>query len=121
AMGPFGVAWEPDLVLYGSHAPEQRRNIGHVNDPALTAMLMEQRRIKDLERRKQRIFDIQRYMAEQQYYVYLSSMMLTGSWQPYVKNYTPNLTFDYGGRPAAPWLGPRKQRRATGPGGTSAG
>src|SRR5262249_39682366 len=104
AMGPFGVAWEPDLVLYGSHAPEQRRNIGHVNDPALTAMLMEQRRTKDLEMRKQRIFDIQRYMAEQQYYVYLSSMMLTSSWQPYVKNYTPNLTFDYGGRTAALWL-----------------
>jgi hypothetical protein len=30
--------------------------------------------------------------------------MLTGSWQPYVKNYTPNLTFDYGNRVAALWL-----------------
>ena len=30
--------------------------------------------------------------------------MITGSWQPYVKNYAPNLTFDYGSRAAALWL-----------------
>ena len=50
------------------------------------------------------IYDIQRYAAEQQYYVYLHSSMFTGSWQPYVKNYAPNLSFDYGGRAAALWL-----------------
>jgi hypothetical protein len=32
------------------------------------------------------------------------SVMLTSSWQPYVKNFAPNLTFDYGGRVAALWL-----------------
>jgi hypothetical protein len=36
--------------------------------------------------------------------VYLLSIMNTGSWQPYVKNYAPNLSFDYGGRAAALWL-----------------
>ena len=45
---------------------------------------------QDLAARKQRIFDIQRYAAEQQYYVYLYCGMLTGSCQPYVKNYAPN-------------------------------
>ena len=59
---------------------------------------------KDLEARKKLIFDIQRYAAEQQYYVYLLLRMITGSWQPYVKNYAPNLTFDYGSRAAALWL-----------------
>ena len=68
----------------------QPRNSGHVNDPKLTAMLKEQRRTKDLEARKQLIFDIQRYVAEQQYYVIPTSTMITGSWQPYVKNYAPN-------------------------------
>jgi len=67
-------------------------------------MLKEQRRTKDLEARKKLIFDIQRYAAEQQYYVYTSAVMITGSWQPYVKNYAPNMTFDYGGRVAALWL-----------------
>jgi hypothetical protein len=40
----------------------------------------------------------------EQYYVYLFTQMFTGSWQPYVKNYTPNPTFDYGSRVAALWL-----------------
>ncbi len=42
--------------------------------------------------------------AEQQYYVYLYSTGLTGSWQPYVKNFAPNQSFDYGNRSAALWL-----------------
>jgi len=44
------------------------------------------------------------YLAEQQYYVYLYCVGNTGSWQPYVKNYAPNPTFDYDGRAAALWL-----------------
>jgi peptide/nickel transport system substrate-binding protein len=104
AMGPISIAWEPDSVLYGLYAPDQPRNSGHVNDPKITAMLKEQRRTKDLEARKQLIFDIQRYAAEQQYYVYTNSSLLTGSWQPYVKNFAPNMTFDFGNRAAALWL-----------------
>ena len=41
-------------------------------------MVKDQRRTKDLEARKQLIYDIQRYEAEQQYYVYLNSMTITG-------------------------------------------
>src|SRR5262249_60255953 len=100
-MGPYAVAWEPDSALYGPYMPDQPRNRGHVNDPKLTAMVQAQRRTKDLEARKQLIFDIQRYAAEQQYYIYLNVPMFTASWQPYVKHYTPNLTFDYGNRVAA--------------------
>ena len=47
---------------------------------------------------------IQRYAAEQQYYAYTSSVMVTSAWQLSVKNFAPNLTFDYGGRVAALWL-----------------
>jgi peptide/nickel transport system substrate-binding protein len=104
AMGPISIAWEPDSVLYGLYAPDQPRNSGHVNDPKITAMLKEQRRTQDREARKKLIFDMQRYIAEQQYYVYLYSVGVTGTWQPYVKNYAPNPTFDYGGRVAALWL-----------------
>jgi peptide/nickel transport system substrate-binding protein len=104
AMGPVSITWEPDSVLYGMYAPDQPRNSGHVNDPKLTAMLKEQRRTQDLEARRQLIFDIQRYVATQQYYVYTNAIMITGTWQPYVKNYAPNPTFDFGGRAAALWL-----------------
>jgi ABC-type transport system substrate-binding protein len=67
-------------------------------------MLKAQMRTKDLEACKHLLFDLQGYLAEQQYYVYLYCMGVTGSWQPYVKNYAPNPTFDYGGRAAALWL-----------------
>ena len=102
--GPFGIGWEPDGPLYRMYAPDSSLNSGHVNDPKLTAMVKKQRHTKELEARKKLIVDIQRYAAEQQYYVYLNTVMVTGSWQPYVKNYAPDLTFDYGSRAAALWL-----------------
>jgi peptide/nickel transport system substrate-binding protein len=104
AMGPYAVGWEPDSSLYGPYAPDQPRNRGHVNDPKLAAMVKEQRRLKDPQARQQLIFDMQRYAAEQQYYVYLSSQVITSSWQPYVKNFAPNLNADFGSRVAALWL-----------------
>jgi peptide/nickel transport system substrate-binding protein len=104
AMGPFAVAWEGDSALYGPYMPDQPRNRGHVNDPKLTAMVQAQRRTKDPGTRKQILIDFQRYAAEQQYYVYLFSVMLTSSWQPYLKNFAHNFTFDYGSRIAELWL-----------------
>jgi len=104
AMGPFAVAWEGDSALYGPYMPDQARNRGHINDPKLTALAQEQRRTKDPEARQKILADFQRYAAEQQYYVYLFSVMITSSWQPYLKNFAHNLTFDYGSRIAEVWL-----------------
>jgi peptide/nickel transport system substrate-binding protein len=101
---PFGIAWEPDGPLYRTYAADSSWNAAHLNDPKVTAMLKEQRRTKDLEARKKIIFNIQRYVAEQQYYVYTNVTVITGSWAPYVKNYAPNHSFDYGSRAAALWL-----------------
>jgi peptide/nickel transport system substrate-binding protein len=101
---PFGIAWGPDAPLYRTFAADSTWNASHINDPKLTAMLKEQRRTKDLEARKKIIHDIQRYAAEQVYFVYLNAIILTASWQPYVKNFGPNITFDYGSRTAALWL-----------------
>jgi peptide/nickel transport system substrate-binding protein len=103
-MGPFALAWEPDSALYGPYAPDTPRSRGHVEDPKMVEMAKQLRRTKDPAARKQLVFAMQRYAAEQQQYVYLFSIMFTGSWQPYVKNYAPNLTFDYGSRIAALWL-----------------
>src|SRR5262249_19574907 len=112
SMSPYAVAWEPDSALYGPHMPGSLRNVGHVNDPQLTAMLKEQRRTQDLAARKQLIFAIQRYVAEQQYYIYLYCYMLTGSHQPYVKNYGPNWIEDYGNVAAALWLDRERGRES---------
>ncbi len=50
------------------------------------------------------IYDIQRYLANQQYYVTLGSPTYTAVWDGALKNYGPNLGFDYGGRLIATWL-----------------
>src|SRR5437667_10774047 len=104
ALGPFAVRCEADSSLYGPYVPDQPRNRTHANDPKLPAMLKEQRRTKDLEARKQLIFAIQRYEAEQQYYVNLACRTVTGSHQPYVKNYSPNALEEYGMAAAVLWL-----------------
>ena len=104
AMGPFSITWEPHSNLYGMYMPEQGRNSSHVSDPTIISLLREEMRTKDLEARRKLIFDIQRYAADQQYYVYLYCIGLTGSWHPSLKNYAPNSTFDYGNRVAALWL-----------------
>src|SRR5438128_10658350 len=96
--GPFGIAWEPDAPLYRSYAADSTWNAAHLNDPKLTAMLKAQRHTQDLEARRKIIFDIQRYAAEQQYYVYTNVITVTASWEPYVKNYGPNQAFDDGSR-----------------------
>ncbi len=70
---PLALPGNRDSSLYGMYVPDQSRNSSHVNDPKITAMLKEQRRTQDLEARKQLIFDIQRYAAEQQYYVYTTT------------------------------------------------
>ena len=88
--GLSSPAGSPIASCMAPYTPDSLRNSSHVNDPTLTAMLKEQRRTKDLAARKQLIFAIQRYEAEQQYYVYLYCRTMTGSHQPYVKNYVPN-------------------------------
>jgi peptide/nickel transport system substrate-binding protein len=103
-MAPLGIAWDPHITLYGLYMPEQPRNSSHVSDAKIIALLREQMRTRDVEARRKIVFDIQRYAAEQQYYVYLYSVGLTGSWRPYVKNYAPSPSFDYGNRAAALWL-----------------
>src|SRR5262249_24909410 len=77
--GPTSGARDPDGPLYQKYIPDHQLNRGHVNDPKMTAMLKEQRRTKDLEARRQIIFEFQRYEAEQQYYVYTNSGVVTAS------------------------------------------
>ena len=101
---PTGGVRDPDGPLYGRYIPDHPLNRSYVNDPKTTSMLKEQRRTQDLEARTQILFAFQRYEAEQQYYVYANSNTITSTWQPYVKNYAPNQTFDYGSRVAALWL-----------------
>jgi len=100
-----GGATSPDLYLAGGHLPGMPLNLAGVNDPKLTEMIKLQRRTFDVAKRRDIVYDIQRYLAEQVYYLYPSpSAKVVGAWEPYVKNYLPNIGNDYGGRMMAAWL-----------------
>jgi len=104
AYGPQTPFLEPDNFLYGQYYPGELKNQGHINDPVLADMLVQQRRTLDLSKRKQVIHDIQRHLAKQQYYVQNASQIYMAAWTPALKNYGPNLGYDYGGRLMAAWL-----------------
>jgi peptide/nickel transport system substrate-binding protein len=102
--GPQTPFLEPDNFLYGMHYPGEQKNQSHVDDPVVTDFLVRQRRTFDVAKRREIITDLQRYLATQQYYVQLPSGVYVAVWDGALKNYGPNLGYDYGGRLLAAWL-----------------
>ncbi len=86
------------------HYPEELKNQSHVNDPVATDLLVRQRRTVDVARRREILAELQRHLARQQYYVQLASTVIITVWDGALKNYGPNLGYDYGGRLVAAWL-----------------
>jgi len=93
-----------ELSLYNFHVPGEALNSSGVDDPKLTDMIRLQRRMLDPVKRREIVYDIQRYLAEQVYYHYDPSVSTVAAWEPYVKNFAPNLGHDYGGRLMVAWL-----------------
>jgi len=85
---------EPHDFLYNMYHPKGTRNHASVNDPRLAEMIERQMRTLDRAERKQQIFEIQRYLAEQMYYPPNSVGYRSFGLQPYVRDfYFPS---DYG-------------------------
>ena len=103
-LGQRGGQLYPDVYLAGMHLPGQRTNSSGVDDPKLSEMIRLQRRTLDARRRRDILWDIQRHLAEQVYYLYGPSGRVVAAWEPYVRNFGPNLGNDYGGRLMASWL-----------------
>ncbi|MDO8476269.1 MAG: ABC transporter substrate-binding protein [Candidatus Rokubacteria bacterium] len=104
AYGPQTPFLDPDNFLFGPHMPGELKNQSHVNDPVLGDMLVRQRRTADVAKRREVLHEIQRYLAKQQYYVYAPSGVNIGVWDGALKNYAPNIGYDWGGRVTAAWL-----------------
>ena len=102
--GPQTGFLEPDNFLFGQYYPEELKNQSHINDPVVADMLKNQRRTADLAKRREMIYDIQRHLAKQQYYVQMPSGVYIAVWEGALKNYGPNMGYDYGGRLMAAWL-----------------
>ena len=103
-FGPQTGFLEPDNFLFGQYYPEELKNQSHINDPVVADMLVRQRRTFDVAKRREIIYDIQRYLAKQQYYVQMPSGIYIAVWEGALKNYGPNMGYDYGGRLMAAWL-----------------
>jgi peptide/nickel transport system substrate-binding protein len=103
-FGPQTPFLEPDNFLFGQYYPGELKNQSHINDPVVADMLVRQRRTTDLAKRREVIHDIQRHLAKQQYYVQVPSIVYVAVWENALKNYGPNLGYDYGGRLMAAWL-----------------
>ena len=93
-----------DISLYNTHYPGEPLNASGVDDAKLNDMLRAQRRTLDVAKRREIVYDIQRYLAEQVYYAYGASVSTVSAWEPYVKNFAPNIGHDYGGRLMAAWI-----------------
>ena len=102
--GPQTPFLDPDNFIYGMHYPEELKNQSHVNDPIVTDLLVRQRRTADPAKRRELLAELQRHLAKQQYYVQLASAVTIAVWEDALKNYGPNLGYDYGGRMVAAWL-----------------
>jgi peptide/nickel transport system substrate-binding protein len=104
AMGPITPFLEVDDYLYGVFYPDQPNNRSHVNDPALNEMLIAQRRELDPEKRRQIVRDIQRYVADKAYYVYLPGGLSYQVHHPRLKGFAPKIGQTMVHRLIAAWL-----------------
>ena len=95
---------DPDNYLFTNYAPGHPRNVAKVNDPVLTDLLVRQRRTPDPAARRRLLHDIQRHVAVQQYIMEIYSPVVIFVWDGALKNYGPNLGYDYGSRLVAAWL-----------------
>ena len=103
-FGPLTPFLEPDNFLFGQYYSGEIRNRSHVKDTVLDDLLVRQRRTSDVGKRRDVIHEIQRHLAKQQYYVHAPSGVYIGVWDSALKNYGPNIGYDYGGRLQAAWL-----------------
>ncbi|MBI4635275.1 MAG: ABC transporter substrate-binding protein [Candidatus Rokubacteria bacterium] len=104
AMGPITPFTEVDDFLYGTHFPEQPNNRSHVADAELNRLLVAQRREMDPVKRREVVDEIQRYVADRAYYVYLPSWPQYVSHPPYVKGFKHHDGYGLGLRLLYTWL-----------------
>jgi peptide/nickel transport system substrate-binding protein len=97
--GPIDPDWYFTPLL-----PGHPLNWSGVNDPKLAEMIKLQRRTDKERKRREIVYDIQRYFSQQAYFTFGASVSAVATWMPYVRDFGPNIGPDYGGRLVAAWL-----------------
>ncbi|MEX2145440.1 MAG: ABC transporter substrate-binding protein [Candidatus Rokuibacteriota bacterium] len=101
-MGPQFPALDPYNFL-AQYLPGEPKNQSHVNDPALADMILNSTRTLDDKKRRQQIYEIQKHIAKQVYYLRGYSGVYIAALDPKLQNFGPNLGYDYGTRLSAAW------------------
>jgi peptide/nickel transport system substrate-binding protein len=104
AVGPQLPGNEVDDWLYSGFYPEQPHNRSHVADAELNKMLLAQKRELDPKKRLAIVHDIQRYLADKAYYVYLPGVPQYITHAPQVKDFVYHDGFSLGYRLIFTWL-----------------
>jgi ABC-type transport system substrate-binding protein len=104
AVGPQLPGNEVDDWLFSGFYPEQPHNRSHVADAELNKMLLAQRRELDPKKRLAIVHDIQRYLADKAYYVYLPGVPQYITHAPQVKDFVYHDGFSLGYRLIFTWL-----------------
>ncbi len=94
--GLYTPSMDPNDYLTNMYDPKSPRNLVGVNDPKLNDMIAQQRKMLDRTERKKLIDDIQRYLAEQMYYVPGTTGDLSVAIQPWVKDFILETDFGRG-------------------------
>lgn len=106
AMGPQAPGNEIDDWLYAGFYPEQPHNRSHVADAELNRLLTAQRRELEPQKRLAIIQDIQRYLVDKAYYVYLPTWPQHITHAPRVKGFKHHDGFSTGQRLMFTWIEP---------------
>jgi peptide/nickel transport system substrate-binding protein len=101
-MGPQFPALDPYNFL-AQYLPDEPKNQSHVKDGPLTDMILNSSRTLDDKKRRLQLFEIQKHIARQVYYLRLQSQIYPAALDPALANFGPNLGYDYGGRLMAAW------------------
>ena len=104
AMGPSTPFTEVDDWLFGTHHPGQSANRSSVNDVELDKLLVAQRRELDVRKRTAMVQDIQRYLADKAYYVYVPSWPQYVTHPKYVKGFLHHDGYGLGMRLVYTWI-----------------
>jgi peptide/nickel transport system substrate-binding protein len=102
-LAPRDSATEPDSY-FTPLLPGHPLNASGVNDPKLTEMIKLQRRTYDEKKRREIVYDIQRYFSQQAYFTCGASVSAVSAWMPHVRDFSPNIGPDYGGRLELAWI-----------------
>jgi peptide/nickel transport system substrate-binding protein len=102
--GLRAIYTEADSYIAHLFLPESPLNVFGINDPKLTDMIRLQRRTFDVAKRREIVWDVQRYVAEQGYFGVNGAARVVSAWDAHVRNFMPNNGYDYGGRLMAAWI-----------------